>query len=71
MKSLLIALLPVVALGCHTNAQSRVGRPPMDRDWRLVQDALHKGGPTVLRRARPWRGLGDAHSGVRTQREQF
>ena len=42
MKYLLFALLPAVALGCLANTGSRVGQPPMDRDWRLVKDALHE-----------------------------
>jgi len=37
----LIALTLLTTAGCLLDGGSRVGKPPMDRDWRLVQDALH------------------------------
>lgn len=37
----LLALTFLTTAGCLADSGSRVGKPPMDRDWRLVRDALH------------------------------
>ncbi len=41
MKRILLTLLPALLIGCLTSTGSRVGHPPMDRDYHLVYDALH------------------------------